>query len=94
MAVNDLLSVYLFSLVRAVKLHIEQHCFLTVFGCQNVTGYASALTTTQETRLQGLAAASDCGTLWTFLLTFAPFCVVGGIRNTSLMIFIDLETGI
>ena len=46
MTVNDLLSVYLFFLVHAVKLRIEQHYFLTVFGCQNVIGYASALTTT------------------------------------------------
>ena len=46
MTVNDLFSVYLFFLVYAVKLHIEQHCFLTVFGCQNVIGYASALTIT------------------------------------------------
>ena len=44
MTVNDLFSVYLFFLVHAVKLHIEQYCFLTVFGCQNVIGYASALT--------------------------------------------------
>ena len=27
-------------------LHIEKHCFLAVFGCQNVIGYASALTRT------------------------------------------------
>ena len=82
MTVNDLFSVYLFFLVHAVKLHIEQHCFLTVSGCQKVIGYASALITTQESRLQGLAAASDCGTPWTFLLTFSPLSVVGGIRNT------------
>ena len=46
MTVNDFFSVYLFFLVQAVKLHIEQNYLLTVFGCQNVTGYASALTTT------------------------------------------------
>ena len=51
MTVNDLLDgefcigkAFVFFLVHAVKLHIEQHCFLTVFDCQNVTGYASALT--------------------------------------------------
>ena len=36
---------FVFFLIHAVKLHIEQHCFLTVFDCQNVTGCASALTT-------------------------------------------------
>ena len=46
MTVNDLFSAYLLFLVRAVKLHIEQHCFLIIFGSQNVIGYASALTTT------------------------------------------------
>ena len=46
LTVNDLMKVYLFFLVHAVKQHIEQHCFLTVFGCQNVIAYASALTTT------------------------------------------------
>ena len=70
MTVNDLFSVYLFFLAHAVKLHIKQYCFPTVFGCQNVIGYVSALTTTSENRLQGLAAASDYGTLWIFLLTF------------------------
>ena len=52
MTVNDLLDgefcigkVFVFFLVHAAKLHIEQHCFLTVFDCQNVIGYASALTT-------------------------------------------------
>ena len=29
-----------------------------------------------------------------FYLLFSPFCVVGGIRNTWLLIFIDLEKGI
>ena len=37
---------------------------------KNVVGYVSALTTTQENRLQGLAAASNYGTLWIFLLSF------------------------
>ena len=46
MTVNDSFSVYLFFLVHAVKLYIEQHCFPTVFGCQNVIGYVSALTKT------------------------------------------------
>ena len=52
MTVNDLLDsefcigkAFVFFLVHAVKLHIEKHCFLTVFDCENVTGYASALTT-------------------------------------------------
>ena len=73
MTVNDLLDsefcigkAFVFFLVHAVKLHIEQHCFLTVFDCQNVTGCASALTTVQETRLLGLAASFDCGIPWIF----------------------------
>ena len=52
MTVKDLLNsefcigkAFVFFLVYVVKLHVEQHCFLTVFDCQNVTGYASALTT-------------------------------------------------
>ena len=45
MTVNDFFLVYLFFLVLGVKLHIEQHSFPTVFGCQNVFGYISALTT-------------------------------------------------
>ena len=52
MTINDLLDgefcigkAFVFFLVHAVKLHIEQHCFLIVSDCQNVTGYASVLTT-------------------------------------------------
>ena len=45
MTVNDLFSVYLFFLVHAIEVLIEEHCFLTVFSCQNVIDYASALTT-------------------------------------------------
>ena len=52
MTVNDLLDsefciskAFVFFLDHVVKLHIEQHCFLNVFDCQNVTGFASALTT-------------------------------------------------
>ena len=52
MTVNNLLDsefcigkAFVFFLVHAVKLHIEQHCFLTVFDCQNMIGYASAMKT-------------------------------------------------